>query len=123
MTSSTRALDLARARLRIGVLALVHLVVAVNLVPFGLLSYASENYPAVDEWSDLSTLGGAVQWAAFAPWVLVVITPVVSFIVVRRLSAPLRSFWITPAAGIAATVAIHFVSYLFFDAPRPVTGG
>ncbi|KQQ08276.1 hypothetical protein [Rathayibacter sp. Leaf296] len=117
------ALDLDRARFGVGVLAVVHFAVAVALVPFALLEFALATYPTVDEWTDLSVLAPAVQWVLLGTWLPVLVTPVLAFAMVRRSSDPWRRFWIAPAVGIAATIALHVLPYLFFPAPQPAVGG
>ncbi|PPH85153.1 hypothetical protein [Rathayibacter sp. AY1D3] len=123
MTSPAFAINLDRARFRIGVLAVVHFALAVALVPFTLLHYGNLMHPAFDEAQDLRDFGPAVQWATLGAWVPALVTPVVAFITVRRLAHPRQRYWIVPVIGIAASVTLHFLPYLFFETPQLPTGG
>lgn len=110
-------------RVSVGWLTLAHAVLAVLLVPFALLTYASATYPGIDEWTDMNVLAPAVQLAALGAWLPALTTPFFSFRFVRLATDNIQRFWIIPVVGMAASILLHLTPYLFFDAPTTLVGG
>lgn len=100
-----------------GWLTFAHVALAGLLVPFALLSFATAIYPGIDEWTDMSVLAPAVQLAVLGAWLPPLITPFLSFRFVRRSAENLERFWVIPVIGMVASVVLHLLPYLFFDAP------
>lgn len=113
MPSSASAADLDRARWYVGGLALLHIAVAVALMPVAFSSYAEALDPTIDEYSDLSQFTPVSYWSVLGAWGPVLPTILVAFIAVRRLSSPRRHFWIAPIVGISASVILFFATYPF----------